>query len=220
MVVFPGQDVIRDPPFTRLDLLSCRNLIIYLEPELQERLCRTSTTPCARRPPALVSLGEHRRRRRSVQALDRKWKLFRVVPSRASAGSPSRRALPRAGVAAGGRRPRPGRRRSRTSPSSPPGRSSRPSRPPSVVTDRSGNVLYVHGDTGRYLRPAPGHATLNVIELARAGLQAGLRPAFRARRRGAPRPPREAAWTSTAGPSRPAGGAAAGRRGATTGSCS
>ena len=41
--------------------------------------------------------------------------------------------------------------------------------PPSVVTNRWGDILYVHGDTGRYLRPAPGHATLNVIELARPG---------------------------------------------------
>jgi two-component system CheB/CheR fusion protein len=38
MVVFAPQDVITDPPFTRLDLLSCRNLLIYLEPEVQRRL--------------------------------------------------------------------------------------------------------------------------------------------------------------------------------------
>ena len=65
------------------------------------------------------------------------------------------------------------------------------------MTDRSGDILYVHGDTGRYLRPAPGHATLNVIELARPGLQAGLRLAFRAASSGsASAPPREAAWTA------------------------
>ena len=38
MVVFAIQSVIKDPPFTKLDLLSCRNLMIYLEPELQNRL--------------------------------------------------------------------------------------------------------------------------------------------------------------------------------------
>jgi two-component system CheB/CheR fusion protein len=38
MVVFAVQNVIKDPPFTKLDLLSCRNLMIYLEPELQNRL--------------------------------------------------------------------------------------------------------------------------------------------------------------------------------------
>ena len=38
MIVFAIQNVIKDPPFTRLDLLCCRNLMIYLEPELQNRL--------------------------------------------------------------------------------------------------------------------------------------------------------------------------------------
>ncbi|HUW28744.1 MAG TPA: chemotaxis protein CheB, partial [Sulfuriferula sp.] len=41
MVVFAIQSVIKDPPFTKLDLLSCRNLMIYLEPELQNRLIPT-----------------------------------------------------------------------------------------------------------------------------------------------------------------------------------
>ncbi|MDP1997941.1 MAG: SAM-dependent methyltransferase, partial [Gallionella sp.] len=50
--------------------------------------------------------------------------------------------------------------------------------PASVVTDVKGNLLYVHGDTGRYLRPAPGQATLNVIEMAREGLQLELRAAL------------------------------------------
>jgi two-component system CheB/CheR fusion protein len=38
MVVFAVQSVISDPPFTKLDLLSCRHLMIYLEPELQNRV--------------------------------------------------------------------------------------------------------------------------------------------------------------------------------------
>jgi hypothetical protein len=36
-----------------------------------------------------------------------------------------------------------------------------------VVTDANGNILYVHGDTGHYLRPAPGQATLNIVGMAR-----------------------------------------------------
>ena len=38
MAVFAFQNVIKDSPFTKLDLLSCRNLLIYLEPELQKKL--------------------------------------------------------------------------------------------------------------------------------------------------------------------------------------
>src|SRR5664279_5128615 len=41
MVVFAVQNVIKDPPFTKLDLVSCRNLMIYLEAELQDRLIPT-----------------------------------------------------------------------------------------------------------------------------------------------------------------------------------
>ena len=50
--------------------------------------------------------------------------------------------------------------------------------PASVVTDLTGRTLYVHGDTGKYLRPAPGQASLNVVEMAREGLELELRNAI------------------------------------------
>jgi len=50
--------------------------------------------------------------------------------------------------------------------------------PASVVTDIKGNILFVHGDTGKYLRPAPGLASLNVVDMARDGLQLELRTAM------------------------------------------
>jgi two-component system CheB/CheR fusion protein len=52
--------------------------------------------------------------------------------------------------------------------------------PASVVTDLKGDSLYVHGETGKYLRPAPGQASLNIVEMAREGLELGLRAAIRA----------------------------------------
>jgi two-component system CheB/CheR fusion protein len=56
--------------------------------------------------------------------------------------------------------------------------------PASVVTDPKGNIVYVHGDTGSYLRPAPGQATLNAVEMAREGLQLELRTALGAAAQG------------------------------------
>ena len=50
--------------------------------------------------------------------------------------------------------------------------------PTSVVTDINGNILYIYGETGKYLRPAPGHASLNIIDMAREGLQLELRSAI------------------------------------------
>jgi hypothetical protein len=50
--------------------------------------------------------------------------------------------------------------------------------PASVLTDAGGNILFVHGETGKYLRPAPGHASFNVIDMARGALQQELRLAL------------------------------------------
>ena len=195
MVVFAIQDLIKDPPFTRLDLLSCRNLLIYLEPELQDRLI--STFHYALRPGGVLFLSPSE----SVghdpglfRPIDRKWKLFRVVPSM----SPSRH-VP-ASLPAGTELARPSGDEGPTRKVRKASLEELASRalvasfaPPAVVTDLAGNILFVHGDTGRYLRPAPGHATLNVIELARPGIQAELRVAFHgAASGGAPALAREA----------------------------
>ncbi|MCX6696502.1 MAG: hypothetical protein NTV84_02900 [Methanoregula sp.] len=47
--------------------------------------------------------------------------------------------------------------------------------PPSVITDEKGDIVYVHGDTGKYLQPAQGQVSTNVIDMAREGLQMDLR---------------------------------------------
>lgn len=55
MVLFASHSVLKDPPFLRLDLISCRNLLIYLERSLQERLC--ATFHYALRPQRFLFLG-------------------------------------------------------------------------------------------------------------------------------------------------------------------
>ena len=180
MIVFAVQNVIKDPPFTRLDLLSCRNLLIYLEPKLQERLI--PGFHYALKPGGMLilssseSLGAHSD---LFAAVSRKWKIFRAKPL-ADAARPGMAARlfwsgGEAGPKAEATTPR-----SRES-----GLADLAGRlllqtfaPASVITDESGNILYVHGDTGRYLRPAPGQASLNVIAMAREGLQRELRTAL------------------------------------------
>ena len=178
-VVFAIQNVIRDPPFTRLDLVSCRNLMIYLEPELQDRLIRAFHY--ALRPEGVLflsaseSIGDHND---LFAPLSQKWKLYRATHS-AAATHNARAVLPSS---------------SAESDAKPPGEPVKITKethfaeltkrvllqsyaPASVVTDLKGNILYVHGDTGKYLRPAPGQATLNVVEMARDPLQPELRAA-------------------------------------------
>ena len=47
-MIFTGQDILADAPFSRIDLVSCRNLLIYLRPEVQERFFPCSISRCAR----------------------------------------------------------------------------------------------------------------------------------------------------------------------------
>jgi two-component system CheB/CheR fusion protein len=180
MVVFAIQNVIKDPPFTRLDLLSCRNLMIYLEPGLQDRLI--PAFHYALKPGGALflssseSIGSHAD---LFTPLSRKWKFYRSIPTIA--------------------RPVAARDLSWTAETGDKGRGEAAKimketdvaeltrrallesyAPASVVTDAKGDILHVHGDTGKYLRPAPGQPSLNVVDMAREGLQLELRAALHA----------------------------------------
>jgi two-component system, chemotaxis family, CheB/CheR fusion protein len=182
MVVFATQSVIKDPPFTKLDLLSCRNLMIYLEPELQNRVI--SAFHYALKPGGMLFLSPSESIGSHVELFtphNRKWKFYQAVPSIAST-----RAVMASGL-------------SWTKDNSTKGSDEVATKfketdfaeltrrvllqsyaPASVVTNIKGDILFVHGDTGKYLRPAPGQPSLNVIEMAREGLQLELRSTIQA----------------------------------------
>lgn len=180
MVVFAVQNVIKDPPFTKLDLLSCRNLMIYLEPELQARLI--PAFHYALKPGGVLflspseSIGNHPE---LFVAMNRKWKFYRTVNSPAAArailaGGPSW-TVDNVGKAT----EETVKRIKETNFADLTYRVLMQSyAPAAVVTDVKGNILFVHGETGKYLRPAPGQATLNVVDMAREGLQLELRAAM------------------------------------------
>ena len=88
-------NVLGDPPFSKLDLLSCRNLLIYLENVAQQRLLRLFHH--ALNPAGLLFLGPSEsveEGRELYTALDRKWKLFR----RADVPAPPLETLPWGGM--------------------------------------------------------------------------------------------------------------------------
>ncbi len=179
MVVFALQNVIKDPPFTRLDLLACRNLMIYLEPELQNRLLPTFHYALRSGGVLFLSpsegIGNHPE---LFSALNRKWKFYRATHS----GVPRAEAVGGMHWTAGngGKAPEEVVKKARETNFAELTRRVllQTYAPASVVTDRRGNLLFVHGETGKYLRPAPGQATLNVIDMAREGLQLELRNAM------------------------------------------
>ncbi|KAF3997761.1 SAM-dependent methyltransferase [Glaciimonas immobilis] len=179
MVVFAVHNILKDPPFTKLDLLSCRNVMIYLEPELQNRLI--PSFHYALRPGGTLLLspsegiGLHTE---LFVPINRKWKLYKSVPSTSPARLVPARDL---SWTAEIRKKIPEEIIKKTSENNFAELTKRALlqayAPASVVTDLKGDILYVHGDTGKYLRPAPGQATLNVIDMARDGLQSELRVA-------------------------------------------
>ena len=183
MVVFAVQNVIKDPPFTRLDLLSCRNLMIYLETELQNRLVPSFHYALKPNGVLFLSTSESITNHPELFSnIDRKWKFYRALHIGAASvrqtGTDWTAPLHRAHTLAAPK----GEREKAVRVSNIANLSANALlnnyAPASVTTDRGGNIQYVHGDTGRYLRPAPGPVSNNVLEMARDGLQLELRTAL------------------------------------------
>jgi len=185
-VIFAQQNVISDPPFTKLDWISCRNVLIYLNADLQRRLFLLFHY--ALNPGGLLTLGTSETvgdRGDLFRPIDRTWKFFSrqgTVRPHERIHLPVRPALPD--------RPPTG-----PLPAPPPvpvvEREQRISRlveqvllsrysPASVLVDSRGDILHVHGRTGLYLEPASGSLPrLNILEMAREGLATELRTALR-----------------------------------------
>ena len=180
VIVFAVQNVIKDPPFTKLDLVSCRNLLIYLETELQIRLIETFHH--ALKPGGMLFLSPSEsigNQTDLFKSVNKKWKIYQVTATVSSL----RPAMAGGSFWSGEQAAGQGldevlRKAHKTNFAALAERALLQSyAPPAVVTDERGNILYVHGDTGKYLRPAPGQASLNVIAMAREGLQPELRAA-------------------------------------------
>ena len=177
------QNVIKDPPFTRLDLLSCRNLMIYMETELQNRLVPSFHYALKPNGVLFLSTSESITNHPELFSnIDRKWKFYRAVHIGAASvrqtGTDWTAPLHRAHTLAAPRGEKAKAVRVGTIANLSANALLNNYAPASVTTDRGGNIQYVHGDTGRYLRPAPGPVSNNVLEMARDGLQLELRTAL------------------------------------------
>ena len=180
MVIFAPQNLIMDPPFTKLDILSCRNLLIYLTAEVQKKLIplfHYSLTPGG-----LLFQGSAETIGDSTALfapLSGKSRLYRrtetvvqpaqiVFPTAFNAGQ----ALSaEAHIAA---------------PKPPESLQTLADQlvlhsyaPPAVITSAEGDIFYVSGRTGKYLEPAAGKANWNLFAMAREGLRYELTGAFK-----------------------------------------
>lgn len=177
MVVFAPQNLIMDPPFTKLDLLCCRNLLIYFAGELQKKLL--PLFHYALNPGGLLLLGSSETIggfQDLFVTVDNKWKIFRRKESQASGT---------ALVEIHGALLPHEQDKSNRGPKTPVEGAVSLSEisqkvllerfvPPSVLVNEQGDILYIQGRTGRYLEPASGEAVMNIFTMAREGLRLEL----------------------------------------------
>ncbi|MCB9098035.1 MAG: PAS domain-containing protein [Anaerolineales bacterium] len=178
MMIFSVQNVLQDPPFSRIDLISCRNLLIYFRPILQKRVF--PIFHYALKPNGFLFLGSSESPGEYAplfSLVNKRWKIFQRDPGRVIDHSLHDFAM--AGLI------------------TLPGRKNRPSQKPlrprqlvekflleahtpaCVVIDELGTIQYIHGRTGHLLEPPAGEANWNITRMARPGLQIPLATAIR-----------------------------------------
>jgi two-component system CheB/CheR fusion protein len=179
LLVFSEQDVIRDPPFSKLDLISCRNLLIYMDAELQKKLI--PLFHYALNPGGALFLGASETVGEFPDLfapLDRKWKLYQCQEGATGVHRPALgKFIPP--LTKGAAAPGPAKAE-RSEVSKAPLRELTEHAllheytPASVVVNERGDILYIHGRTGRYMEPAPGDARMNITKMVRKGLRQEL----------------------------------------------
>ncbi|MBF2707694.1 chemotaxis protein CheB [Flavobacterium soyangense] len=178
MVVFAPQNVIKDPPFTKLDILTCRNMLIYMEPELQKKLMALFNYSL--KPGGIMILGSAETLgsdNEGFEVLDNKLKIFKrsLIPQESRLlDFPSSFSIT-----------------NKTKPEM-----KQPQKvveniqtladqillqqftPASVLVNEKGDIIYITGRTGKYLEPVAGKANWNIYAMLREGLRIVFPAAF------------------------------------------
>lgn len=170
MVVFAPHDIISDPPFTKMDIVSCRNLLIYFSAELQKRVL--PILHYSLNPGGILFLGTSEGTggmREMFSSLDNKHKVFQrklLVGKAAPLYLPPLRAL-----AATGGQVVVHEEAEVAAPTLVQQLLLESFAPPAALVNENGDILFISGRTGKYLEPSPGKANLNIHAMAREGLK-------------------------------------------------
>ncbi len=178
MVIFAPQNVIKDPPFTKLDIVTCRNLLIYMEQELQKVVVRLLHYSLKTDGILLLGSAETVGEFTNLFApLDGKSRLYKRIASDQPLDPIE---FPRTVVPAS----KATERLQETAASGVNMQSLADQlllqkySPAAVLVNNKGDVLYISGRTGKYLEPAAGKANWNIFVMAREGLRYELIGAF------------------------------------------
>ena len=177
IVLFAKHSLLKDPPFSRVDLISCRNVLIYLDRELQQQVC--ATFHFALKSAGYLFLGTSENADNPVgmfRPVDREARLYHRMPV-----PTEMRVAPRLGGKTFGLEPLPAR-------SPAPFRMASEAEahrealerlaPPSVIVDESYRVVHLSEQAGRYFQLSSGPFTNDIAELAREELRFDVRAAL------------------------------------------
>jgi two-component system CheB/CheR fusion protein len=179
MVVFAPQNVIKDPPFTKLDILTCRNMLIYMEPELQKKLMTLFLYSL--NPGGIMLLGAAETlgtQTQGFEIVDDKLKLFKRTAVRQAielVDFPSSFFHKREATIDKKTTLKDVENIQTLADSILLQRFA----PASVLVNSAGDILYITGRTGKYLEPGAGKANWNIHAMAREGLRHELPGIFR-----------------------------------------
>jgi two-component system CheB/CheR fusion protein len=182
LCIFARHDLIKDPPFSRMDLISCRNVLIYLEPVLQRKILAAFSYALDDGGFLLLGKSETSGALPDFRMVDRKNKFFARV-----AAAPVRESRPMAAE-------KPAGLRKHYMEETPPFDLEKEadriiwerSRNAGLVVNDALEILHFRGDTSPYLRPLPGKATFQLLRMVREELVLELRGAInKARKTGA-----------------------------------
>ncbi|MGO4904160.1 chemotaxis protein CheB [Flavobacterium sp. W20_MBD1_R3] len=178
-IVFASHDVIKDPPFTKLDILTCRNMLIYMEPQLQNKLIMLFNYSL--NPGGIMVLGTAETIGSTIkgfEVLDSKLKFFKrtsksVMPEFTNFPSSFLQTkrlttdiMKETKVVENIQTLTDQIVLQRFSPAS-------------LLVNKKGDIIYITGRTGKYLEPVAGKANWNIHVMARDGLRNELPAAFR-----------------------------------------
>ncbi len=176
-IVFAEHNLMKDPPFSKLDMISCRNLLIYLNIEAQKKVFSIFHYALINEGVLFLgsseSLGEYAD---AFEVIDRKNKFFKrknlpsdkmpqlgfnfqdQLPTIKTASVPILKKVQQDNLAIITER----LLLSNYAPAC-------------AIIDNKGDAVYFSGNTGKYLQPSPGEASLNIVDMARDGLKTKLR---------------------------------------------
>lgn len=177
MVIFAPQNLIMDPPFTKLDILSCRNLLIYLTSELQKKLIPLFHYTL--NPGGILFLGSAETIgsfTNHFKLVDNKSRIYKRLETSTrfeTIDFPSVYSY----IPSEEKKPKQMNQIANIQ-SLADGVLLQKYSPAAVLVNNNGDIIYISGRTGKYLEPAAGKANWNIFAMARPGLQYELSNAF------------------------------------------